>query len=104
MEQAKSDKNHHRSILWVYKWETKNVEVNAKWALSTSSTEEKQIIDEVSASLSYVWFADFWSATTAAVWKIFRITTALTITTIEFADWNADYDNIWDSRGSLSYS
>lgn len=37
-----------------------------------------------------------------SVWQIQRITQA--DTTVEWADGDADFDNVWDNRASLSYS
>lgn len=42
------------------------------------------------------------SATSAAVWRIQRITNA--DSTIEWADGDGDFNNVWDNRASLSYS
>lgn len=39
-----------------------------------------------------------------AVWQIRRITTVGGLTTIEWADGNDRYDNVWNNRASLSYS
>lgn len=67
------------------------------------STTSKTIIDEASATITYIGEADLGSATSAAVWRIKRISVAGSITTIEFADSNANFDNIWDNRAALSY-
>jgi len=41
----------------------------------------------------------------AAVWKIKRFTySGNNLTDVEFADGDANYDNVWDDRASLSYS
>jgi hypothetical protein len=61
-------------------------------------------IDEISASLAYYGTAAPGSATSAAVWRIMRKDVAGTLTRYLFADGNANCDNIWDNRASLSYS
>lgn len=61
----------------------------------------KVLIDEVSG----VWYhgeAYSLAATTAqAVWRIKRITLP---GTVEYADGNVNFDNVWDDRTTLSYS
>jgi hypothetical protein len=67
----------------------------------TSAT--KTLVDEQSSALTYVGKAAQGSATSAAVWQVFRVTVAGTITTIEYAGTGL-FDQIWDSRASLIYS
>jgi hypothetical protein len=61
-------------------------------------------IDEASASVIYVGQAKIGSLASQAVWMIQRITIAGSITTISFADGNANFDNVWNNRASLTYS
>lgn len=72
--------------------------------LETYSQSYKTIIDEVSKNLSYVGDAEPSTATSSASWKIRRIQTVGTITTVSYADGNPLFDNIWDDRLSLTYS
>lgn len=58
-------------------------------------------IDE-GAAYTYIGHALPGTATAGAVWRIQRLTVANN--TIEFADGNANFDNIWDNRASLLYS
>jgi len=67
------------------------------------SSVTKTLVDEQSSALTYVGKAAQGSATSAAVWQIFRVTVAGTITTIEYAGTGL-FDQIWDSRASLIYS
>lgn len=39
-----------------------------------------------------------------AVWRIYRITFDGNDSTKQWADGNADFDNVWDDRASLDYS
>lgn len=52
-----------------------------------------------------VWYyGEAWSlsaATSQSVWKITRITFPVTV---EYADGDTNFNNIWDNRLSLSYS
>ena len=57
------------------------------------------------ATIVYVGEAFPGSAEGDAVWRMKRITNAGTDdATVEFADGNQNYDNIWDDRETLTYS
>lgn len=71
---------------------------------SDASTVYKPIIDESTAGTTYIGFAVPGTATSAASWQIQRVVEASSITTVTYADGNANYDNVWDNRASLSYS
>ena len=43
-------------------------------------------------------------STAEPVWRIQRLTVVNNNLTVEFADGDAELDNVWDNRGSLSYS
>ena len=60
-------------------------------------------IDEASATVTYVGKALLGSASSAAVWQIQKITVASTVTSITWADSDADFNNVWDDRASLTY-
>lgn len=62
----------------------------------------KLVDDYTSASYLYVCEAVSGSATSSAVWKIFRMTLATGL--IQWADGDNNFDNIADNRASLSYS
>lgn len=70
---------------------------------ATVRVEESTIIDEVNDNLLYVGYADLGASLGEPVWKIKRVQTIGTITTVKYADGNKFYDNIWDNRGSLNY-
>jgi len=61
------------------------------------------IVDEASATITYVGKALPGTATSSALWQIQRIDTTGDLT-ITWADGNADFDNVWNDRGTLSYS
>lgn len=61
------------------------------------------LVDNVSTSLVYAGRAALGSATSAAVWQIQRAQTVGTVTTVAYADGDADFDNVWDNRASLTY-
>lgn len=60
-------------------------------------------IDEVSAALSYIGYALPGSDNADPVWKIAKISVSGTVTTIQYADSNKEFDNVWDDRASLTY-
>jgi len=64
--------------------------------------EDNVIIDDTGGTYTYFGFAAPTSATSAARWKIKRLTQATNV--FQLADGNDQYDNVWDNRASLSYS
>jgi hypothetical protein len=66
---------------------------------------EKQIDDHSSDStITYVGEADPGSATSSSVWRIKRIVETSSNISIEWADGNGNFDNVYDDRESLSYT
>jgi hypothetical protein len=64
-----------------------------------------QITDETDPSNVYIGFAAAGSATSAAVWRIMKISIVGSITTKAFADGDIKFDNVWDDRTTeYSYS
>jgi hypothetical protein len=60
-------------------------------------------VDYVSSTLTYIGHATPGTLNAAAAWRIRRVTGSSDIT-VEWADGNANYDNVWDDRAGLSYS
>lgn len=65
-----------------------------------SESQPAPIVDEVSASLSYIGYAPLGASQGDAKWKILRITKTGNVTITEYADGDMLYDNIWTSRAS----
>jgi len=61
-------------------------------------------VDEVDATTTYIGSAVAGSATSGAVWAVQRLTTSGADLTVEWADGDAETNNVWDNRASLSYS
>lgn len=59
---------------------------------------------EETGSTSYYGSAAPGTAAATAAWRICRITETDTTQTVEWADGNANFDNVWANRASLSYS
>lgn len=61
-------------------------------------------IDQASATVTYIGQAAPGTATSAASWRIQRMSVSGTVTTLEYADGDLNFNNIWDNRASLTYS
>lgn len=61
------------------------------------------VLDEASATVTYVGKATTGSSTGAAVWQVQKLdsTSGLVIT---WADGDALFNNVWDNRASLTYN
>jgi len=59
--------------------------------------------DSVDPDIEYFGFAPTGTLTSAASWRIFRLDSSTGLVK-EFADGDADYDNEWDDRETLSYA
>lgn len=67
----------------------------------------KAIFDAENSTYSYFGEANWGVATSSASWRIMRLTysgTNSSVLTIEYADGDDEFDNVWDNRASLSYS
>jgi hypothetical protein len=60
-------------------------------------------VDEASSTVTYIGKAAIGSSSANAVWQIKKITISGTETIITYADSDAELDNIWDDRASLTY-
>ena len=61
-------------------------------------------IDAVDSSTTYIGHAIIGTAESAASWRIKKIVVVDTVTSILWADGNANADNIWNNRTSITYS
>lgn len=61
-------------------------------------------LDEASASVTYVGNATPGSVTSSAVWQVKKITITGADIAITWADGDAEFDNVWDDRATLTYS
>lgn len=62
------------------------------------------IIDEPSATETYIGKAALGSALGDAVWQIQYIEVLGAITRITWADGDSEFDNVWNNRASLTYT
>ena len=70
----------------------------------SSAKEEAIRLDDAGGGITYVGWAIPGSITSSAIWKLMRMTESSGDLTIEWADGNVSYDNVWNNRASLSYS
>lgn len=70
----------------------------------TQDVPNKVLLDTSSSSTVYVGEAVPNSATSSALWRVYKVAVGATSTAVTFADGNDDFDNIWDDRSSLTYS
>lgn len=70
---------------------------------NTSRIENLLVKTDTSGGTTYVGQAKIGSATSQAVWQIFKVVTSSGVTTITWADSDDKFNNIWDNRASLSY-
>ncbi len=77
---------------------------NQVTSFGSTTSEEAKIVDTGDSANFYIGWAAIGTATSAASWKIQRIGISSGVYTYEWADGNADYDNVFDNRAALAYS
>jgi hypothetical protein len=60
-------------------------------------------IHEVGA-ITYFGFAGIGALDSHPVWQIKRLTESGGLLSLQWADGNSEFDNVWDDRASLNYS
>ena len=60
-------------------------------------------IDTASSTVIYIGEATFGADENAAVWRIRKLPTVGTVLSIQWADGNQKFDNVWANRASLTY-
>ena len=79
-------------------------------ALMDNQSSDYTVIAENNSAWDpvYMWYAEMWSLadTASAVWRIQFITYDSNgwMTSLSWADWNSDFDNIRNNRAGLVYS
>jgi hypothetical protein len=76
---------------------------NGERLIAANPTPYGVRLDEASSTITYVGQAVPGSATSSAVWAIKRLDSTSGLIVL-WADGNANFDNVWDSRAGLSYS
>jgi hypothetical protein len=62
------------------------------------------LLDEASASVTYIGKAKIGSPSASALWQIQKMSVSGNVTSITWADGDSLFNNIWDDRAGLSYS
>ena len=60
-------------------------------------------LDEPGGGITYVGDSVPGTAASEGAWRIKRLTETATLLTIQYADGDQDFDNVWDNRASLTY-
>ena len=68
----------------------------------TADRTPQVLIDEASATVTYVGYSHTGNATSAGKWLIKKVSVSGNVTTTQWASEEAN--QIWDNRASLSYS
>jgi len=61
------------------------------------------IIDETTAGTVYIGYAERGSLLSQPVWRIKRVQTVGTITTVGYVDGKLNFNYIWNNRASYTY-
>ena len=64
---------------------------------------KKVRVDKAGGGITYVGIAEAGSATSAASWKILRVSKSGTVTAIDHANGEVAEDKVWDNRLSYTY-
>jgi len=72
-------------------------------SVSSTDTTYSIRVDDASSTVTYVGEAQTGSSESSAVWRIKRLTTSGSVLSIEWADGNMQFDNVWSDRTTLSY-
>ena len=77
---------------------------SGKFLKDDAPKEESLLVDEASATVLYVGVATLGTSTSDELWKIFKVETTGSVTSILYANASLEYNSAWDDRASLSYS
>lgn len=61
------------------------------------------LIDEASTTVTYIGESPANSATTDAVWKIFKIDSTTNPTSLKYADGSTSFNKVWNDRATYTY-
>ncbi len=78
--------------------------VNPGGSINTLPVSLAIRLDEADDTTTYVGKALPGAASDAASWEITRLTTTGGELVVEYADGNANFDNVWDDRADLDYA
>jgi len=69
-------------------------------------TKSEQVIriEELTDGTTYIGWAPTGTTTSASKWRLLKMVESGTDTTVQWADGDKKYNNIWNNRASLTYS
>lgn len=73
-------------------------------ALAEEAQDYTSRLDDAGGGVTYVGKAPAGATPASASWQVKRLTESAGDLTIEFADGNSSFDNVWNDRATLSYS
>lgn len=73
-------------------------------SINNKETNFSVKLDQADANTLYIGEAQISSDSSAAVWRVRKLATSGTVTSMLWADGNQLFDNVWDNRTSLTYS
>lgn len=76
---------------------------NGRIPVLIESDPLKMIDDYSVAGTEYIGWAVCGASTASPIWKICRKVTVASVETVEWADGDAKFDNIFDNRATLTY-
>lgn len=71
--------------------------------LLSDLNEQPRLIDEASATVTYIGWSATGTLISAAAWQIMRVTVTGTVTAIEYAVARGNKTNVWNDRATLIY-
>ena len=78
-------------------WNTNNQRKDKNLILQT-------LIDEFSATVTYVGKSEVWRTRDDDVWEIMKVEEVWTETIVSYADWSEDFKFSWSLRTSYDYT
>lgn len=101
---AKSSADADEVVALVADPVTSRLKVEAAVTSDLSNSIYTMLVDEASATTTYIGEADPGTEGSAASWRIKRVSVSGSVTSIEWADGDTSFNNVWDNRATLSYS
>lgn len=101
-EAIKSTEGRLHGVTYLWNPDTLAYEVATTTSI-TSSPGLSLELDSVGGGVLYVGEAEAGAASSAAAWRIKRVTLTGADVSVKWADGDALFNNVWDDRASLSY-
>ena len=70
----------------------------------TQDVPTQVLVDTTTAGTTYIGESAPNTASSSALWRVYKVVVTASAVTVKFADGNDAFDNIYDDRASLTYS